>query len=472
MHEYSSDKLLWIWLQNVCGVGSSAPQLLLDAFGSSIKRLYEASEEEYTEIPFVKPALKAKLMNKSLSKAKEICAYCENEGVGVLTPDSPLYPKRLGRIPNSPIVLYYRGFLVDLDKEVCIAEVGTRHMTEYGSQMAYSMAYDLSKAGAVVVSGMAKGVDGMAHRGALDAGGYTVAVLGNGIERAYPTEHLPLMNEIIRNGAVITEFPPFTPPMGRNFPIRNRIVSGLSVGTLVIEAPEKSGALITAETAVKQGREVFAIPGKLGEMSSTGTNSLIRSGAKMVTNASDILLEYQTLYPSKINLGRISTVIVKKRELDVQQNVAANRPYTYVNKDEDANLRRAIERSERVMSNQLSEEEIKEEKRPIKKFGIPVGASEDVRDSLKEKRKRILDELPIEDDAGSEDSGKISFIIPEDASELRRSILSLLMTKEMTSDELAIRSGNAINDVLVELTMLEIEGMITALPGGSYKINF
>ena len=472
MHEYSSDKLLWIWLQNVCGVGSSAPQLLLDAFGSSIKRLYEASEEEYTEIPFVKPALKAKLMNKSLSKAKEICAYCENEGVGVLTPDSPLYPKRLGRIPNSPIVLYYRGFLVDLDKEVCIAEVGTRHMTEYGCKMAYSMAYDLSKAGAVVVSGMAKGVDGMAHRGALDAGGYTVAVLGNGIERAYPTEHLPLMNEIIRNGAVITEFPPFTPPMGRNFPIRNRIVSGLSVGTLVIEAPEKSGALITAETAVKQGREVFAIPGKLGEMSSTGTNSLIRSGAKMVTNASDILLEYQTLYPSKINLGRISTVIAKKREIDVQQNVAANRPYTYVNKDEDANLRRAIERSELVMSNQFSEEEIKEEKRPVKKFGIPVGASEDVRDSLKEKRKRILDELPIEDDAGSEDSGKISFIIPEDASELRRSILSLLMTKEMTSDELAIRSGSAINDVLVELTMLEIEGMITALPGGSYKINF
>jgi predicted Rossmann fold nucleotide-binding protein DprA/Smf involved in DNA uptake len=124
------------------------------------------------------------------------------------------------------------------------------------------------------------------------------------------------------------------------------------------------------------------------------------------------------------------------------------------------------------MSSQVSEEEIKEEKRPIKKFGVPVGASADVRDSLKEKRKRILDEISVGDDADSDDSGKISFVIPEDASELRKSILSLLITREMTSDELSIRSGNAINEVLVELTMLEIEGMITALPGGSYKINF
>jgi DNA processing protein len=317
MQEYQTDKLLWIWLQNVCGAGSPTPHLLLDAFGSSVNRVYEASEEEYSLLPFVKPALISKLKNKSLSKAKEIIAYCENEGVGILTLDSPLYPKRLGRIQSAPIVLYYRGFLVDLDKEVCIAEVGTRNMTEYGYQMSYSMGYDLSRAGAVVVSGMAKGVDGMAHRGALDAGGYTVAVLGNGIERAYPSDHLGLMNEIIRHGAVITEFPPFTPPMGRNFPIRNRIISGLSLGTLVIEAPEKSGALITAETAAKQGREVFAIPGSVLSTAYSVANKLIRDGAKSVSCAEDILRSYSVIYPERINLAAIGKAPVSsaiKRE--------------------------------------------------------------------------------------------------------------------------------------------------------------
>jgi DNA protecting protein DprA len=427
-----------------------------------VNRVYEASEEEYSLLPFVKPALISKLKNKSLSKAKEIIAYCENEGVGILTLDSPLYPKRLGRIQSAPIVLYYRGFLVDLDKEVCIAEVGTRNMTEYGYQMSYSMGYDLSRAGAVVVSGMAKGVDAMAHRGALDAGGYTVAVLGNGIERAYPSDHLGLMNEIIRHGAVITEFPPFTPPMGRNFPIRNRIISGLSLGTLVIEAPEKSGALITAETAAKQGREVFAIPGKLGEMSSTGTNALIVKGAKMVTSASDILLEYQPLYPSKINLGRISSVIAKNRELDMIQNVASNRPYTYVNKDEDANLRRAVERSERLMSGNDPKKEQSDVERPVKKFGIPIGSTE-------ENESKTVNSA---ENNSAEVKNKLSdFVIPNDASELRRALLTQLLSGDMTSDELAVRSDFSISEVLVELTMLEIEGIVTALPGGIYKIN-
>ena len=170
--------ILWIWLQLACGAGSSAPEQLLDAFDSSIVKIYEAEEDEYLELPFVKEKLRAKLCDKRLEKALEINAYCQNEGVGILTPDSSLYPKRLARIQNKPIVLYYKGILTDLDREVCIAEVGTRNMSEYGSYTSYSIAYDMAKAGAVVVSGMAKGVDGMAHRGALDAGGYTVAVLG------------------------------------------------------------------------------------------------------------------------------------------------------------------------------------------------------------------------------------------------------------------------------------------------------
>ena len=282
MQNYDDNRIYWIWLQNICGAGSVMPELLADAFDGSVVRLYEAEDSEYDALSFVKKPLADKLKNKSLTKAREIIAYCENEGVGIITPDSAMYPKRLGRIQGRPIVLYYKGVVPNLDLEVCIAEVGTRNMTEYGAQTAYAMAYDLARAGAIVVSGMAKGVDGMAHRGAIDAGGTTIAVTGCGIDRVYPAEHKSLMLDIIKKGAVITEFPPFTPPMGRNFPVRNRIVSGLSLGTLVIEAPTKSGALITAEVAMKQGRDVFAIPGKLGEMSSTGSNSLIKNGAKIL----------------------------------------------------------------------------------------------------------------------------------------------------------------------------------------------
>lgn len=224
--------LFWLWLSLICGPGSKSADSLLESFGGSVSDIYEAGEKEYSAFPEIGKQLRDKLCGKSLAAAKEIFAFCRNEGVGILTPESILYPARLARIRNKPLVLYYKGILRDLEPEVCIAEVGTRHMSEYGSHSSYSMAYDLAKAGAVVVSGMAKGVDGMAHRGALDAGGYTVAVLGNGIDRAYPSEHLPLMKEIIKNGVVITEYKPFTAPNGFNFPLRNRIISGFPRGLL------------------------------------------------------------------------------------------------------------------------------------------------------------------------------------------------------------------------------------------------
>lgn len=424
MQNFDDNRIYWIWLQNICGAGSAMPELLLDLFDGSVVKLYEADEAEVSQIPFVKPALAKKLADKSLTKAKEIVAYCSNEGAGILTPDSTLYPKRLKRIQGKPIVLYYKGVLQDLDLEVCIAEVGTRNMTEYGCQTAYAMAYDLTRAGAVVVSGLAKGVDGMAHRGAIDAGGVTVAVTGCGIDRVYPSEHKPLMQEIIKKGMVMTEFPPFTPPMGRNFPIRNRIVSGLSLGTLVIEAPSKSGALITASVAAKQGRDVFAIPGKLGEMSSTGTNELIRNGAKMVTGVPDILREYQTLYPDKIDMTRLDS---KRPRITLGYSEAAT-PVPYTDKPEK-----------------------KESKRPSVRKKSSDGDT---------------------DGAEKTDVARAEpYTVPEDVTEIRRIILTKLMSDEaLTSDELVSGTELRIDELLVELTMLELEGTVEALPGGSYRL--
>lgn len=447
--------ILWVWLSIACGAGSRSADLLLDNFGSSIRDIYEAGEEDYRQIPELPRRTAEKLCGKSLRAAQEVVAFCRNEGVGIITPDSPLYPARLGRIMNRPLVLYYRGILRDLEPEVCIAEVGTRDMSEYGSHSAYSVAYDLAKAGAVVVSGMAKGVDGMAHRGALDAGGYTVAVLGNGIDRAYPSEHIGLMNEITGNGIVLTEFRPFTAPAGHNFPLRNRIISGLSQGTVVIEAPVSSGALITAKYAEEQGRDVFALPGKVGEYNSSGTNRLIRDGAKIITRAADILLEYQPLYGNKINLNNIPSIKAQAVRSPVSLKAASPIPGFSGKAIKEKAARDAAKRSETSMASGAGRNRSAAGEAPAV-AGI---------------KNPETDRIPVEEPVGDIPEPEIRGAdIPSDLPEEQKKILSVISEKKQaTSDDIVRETGLPVGEVLAALTMLELTGMITALPGGAYS---
>lgn len=294
----------WIWLANACGAGSAIPDSLFERYGEDAEAIYALSEEEITAL-VPKEDIRAALCKKDLEEANEIELYCRRQNIGILALNDPLYPMRLRTIRCKPVLLYYRGALPKIDDQVCIATVGTRRMTEYGKRSGYMISYDLAKGGAIVVSGMASGIDGICHRGCLDGGGHTIAVLGCGIDRAYPAEHRELMQEIILHGTVLTEYKPFTPPVGSNFPIRNRIISGLCQGTLIVEADLRSGAMITAKDALVQGRDVFALPGKVGEQNSFGTNQLIQDGAKMVTNAVDILEEYEYLYPHRISIAAI-----------------------------------------------------------------------------------------------------------------------------------------------------------------------
>jgi DNA processing protein len=207
------------------------------------------------------------------------------------------FPKRLGNIYCPPHILYMGGNLGQIDEELCIAIVGTRKYTEYGKEVAFDLGYNLAREGVVVISGLARGIDTVAIQGALDAGGKTVAVLGCGVNVPYPPENANLMRAVAKHGAVISEYPPFTEPYSGNFPQRNRIISGLSLGVVVAEAPQKSGALITASFALDQGRDVFAIPGNVNSIQSEGANRLLYDGARMVRNAQDILLEYQYFMP-------------------------------------------------------------------------------------------------------------------------------------------------------------------------------
>ncbi|PIU41777.1 MAG: DNA-protecting protein DprA [Candidatus Omnitrophica bacterium CG07_land_8_20_14_0_80_42_15] len=204
----------------------------------------------------------------------------------------PKYPKNLRDTYDPPEVLYVNGELLPQD-EAAVALVGTRRPTYYGMQACEKLSYDLALYGITIVSGMARGIDTAAHRGALKAGGRTIAVLGSGHDNIYPKENKKLYEEITKSGAVVSEFPDDTPPYKWNFPQRNRVISGLSLGVVVIEAPKKSGALITVDFALEQGREVFAMPGKVNSLASEGTHQLIKDGAKLVENANDIIEELE-----------------------------------------------------------------------------------------------------------------------------------------------------------------------------------
>ena len=298
-----SRDLYWIWLSLRLGAGRSGVATLLEHFGSP-ENIYEADSHELSDFfgQQKRSPIEA-LLNKNLDEAYSIEAYCAKHRISILRYAEKGYPKQLTNLKDPPIILYARGNIADLDSRVAIGVVGTRSLSEYGRQAAYKIGYELASAGAVVVSGLALGIDSVAACGALDARGRTVAVLGSGLDRVYPTAHKKLADEVARKGLLLSEYPPLTPPTRGSFPTRNRIISGLSQGTLVVEANERSGALITAKAAVVQGRDLYAVPGKINEEGALGTNGLIKDGAAAVTCAADVLENYKYIYGSTLNLG-------------------------------------------------------------------------------------------------------------------------------------------------------------------------
>ena len=260
---------------------------LLDAFGDA-ESAWRASPDELRAIG-LHPKLIANLVKarKDIS-LDQVWDKIQKFGISVLTWEDPGYPERLKEITPSPPVLYLRGKL-EADDQWAVSIVGTRRITSYGRQMAAKIATRLSQAGITVVSGLARGVDGIAHKSTLEQGGRTLAVLGSGVDRIYPPDHRQLAAQIMDRGALISDYPPGTPPEASNFPPRNRIISGLSMATVVVEAGRRSGALITAEFAVEQGREVFAVPGNVLSPQSKGTNRLIQEGARILLDPQEIL---------------------------------------------------------------------------------------------------------------------------------------------------------------------------------------
>lgn len=286
----------WIWLQHCVGAGSSKPVRILMQY-SSIKEFYEAGEREWKKMGIFSPRELKAFSDCSLEVSLKILQDCSRKGQTVTTPDMPEYPEALRQIANPPCALYVKGSLPDFSEVPVIAVVGTRDATLTGRMTALHLSAELAKVGVIVVSGGAKGIDSAAHRGVLQVSGCTVCVLGCGIDYPYLMENEPMRQSICKGGALISEYPPNTPPTKMSFPVRNRIISGISDGVVVVEAAGKSGSLITAELAGEQGRDVFAVPGSVDNKVGRGVNNLIKTGAKAVTEVKDILEEYFSRYP-------------------------------------------------------------------------------------------------------------------------------------------------------------------------------
>ncbi len=485
-----TDKRYFIWLSLAFKQGSAVLDTLLSRFHYNAKAIFDADPEMVSKT-VGEQSMKLLNANRNFSRVERIYEYCQKENIGLLTPDSKFYPSSLLRITGTPPVIYYKGRLPDFSSRPTIGVVGTRSVTPYGKGAAYTISHDLASAGAIVVSGMALGTDTAAHRGALDAKGTTVAFLGCGMDVVYPRENASLMREIAQDGAVMTDYAPGERPEGWHFPLRNRLISGVSNGVLVVEAAMKSGAIITAEHAINQGKLIYAVPGKVGELASTGTNDLIRKGAKMVTSSSDILIDFNGLFPTGFNADYKTQNTVSYTE------IPKHIPPSYTKPSNIPSYRRSplIYPNEPLTENGykivITEEDIRKYS-DIKPTSTPKQVSAEEKSDIAEKalydhitalrslrKSRVIpqpqsaskDKCSVQDEAKLEGNQKASAPTEPNLDGLddtETKILSFIFEKGRSSVDAMSSLGIPIPKLLAALTSLEIKDRVEQIPGGYF----
>lgn len=406
----------WIWLAHRPGVSDRLKAALLQQFRDP-EDIFFADRDAFAHIEGISEEAIASLGDRDISGAQKILEESDRKKLRILTCQDAAYPTRLKNIADPPVVLYYKGQLPEFDALPVIGVVGTRKASAYGLQTAKRMGYQIGKCGGIVVSGMASGIDGFAMSGALTAGQKTVGVLGCGADIIYPLSNRALFRDVEEYGCILSEFPPGTPPAKWNFPKRNRIISGLSCGVLVVEAPERSGALITARLAADQGRDVFVVPGNIDIPTCAGSNRLLRDGAIMVSSGWDVLGEYEGLYPDKI----------RRMDAPARQTVY---PDELARQEEPAPLKVA------------------------QKAAVP---------GKKKNLKKKLEKKAI-DKAASSPYSDVNAILTGLSPEGQR-IVSCLKVGDRLVDDLVAETGLTTGKLLAALTMLELKGIVKRLPG-------
>ena len=414
-----TDRLFRIWLSAKEAMDVRSIALLLERFGDPA-HIYAAERAEFSQCDFLKSEQIDALCQKDLNRAEHILQTCEKQHITVLTPEDCAYPTRLKLTEDPPAVLYVRGQLPDLNRAPGIAIVGTRGATPYGRTQARKFGAALAAAGFTVVTGMAYGVDSNANQGALSVNRPTVAVLAGGVDICYPPKNSRLMGDILIDGAVISENPPGTDSRGFRFPIRNRIISGMCVATLIVEAPRNSGALITANTALEQGREVFVIPGNIDNKKAEGGNRLL------LENAASIVLEPMDMIHALA--GVLGTMPDEKRIRQIYKQTCCS-----TQTDEPA----------APFSPQKAVEEWKkEEKRRSKDLYTPTIAELEARPKPK-----------LEDISGDE-----------------RIVAEAIRKGASTPDEIIRTTNLSAGRALSALTLLEIDGLVKGSSNGIWLV--
>ncbi|MDR1409280.1 MAG: DNA-processing protein DprA [Oscillospiraceae bacterium] len=411
----------WLWLQNAMGPGANAQEMLA-AFGNA-RAVWNATPTERAVSAVFTPRQLNAMRSGSPKDFAPLIRRCAANGWIILTPESVDYPPLLRTIINPPLVLFCQGETELLHHPMPLGVVGTRGASYRSRKIANRLCVSLTGAGTLIVSGGALGVDSAAHEGALAALGKTIAVLGTGLDVPYLMENAPLRKRISESGVLVTEFPPGTAAMSRNFPIRNRIISGMSRGVLVIEAGERSGSLITAGFALEQGRDVFAVPGDIAESHNNGSNKLIREGAKPVFSAYDVLEDYARRFPGLVNLDRADTVLEHAPD--------------YIQPAETPRKKR----SKKVVTVQKDEAE-----QPYVPFSEVELA---VADPYRTTKPRVC---------------------PEGCSLNATAVFGALKEEAQDADELARACSLPVGEVLAAVTELELFGVARRAPGNRFSI--
>ncbi len=416
----------WIWLQGALGAGRRC-DAILDYFGSP-EELYGASRSDRLLSGVLNVAAADALSGYDIGNAERVIDICRKNGWSIVTPDSGGYPDSLRNISGYPLVLYVCGDAACLKDELMISVVGTRNVSAYGAKVASSLAFSLAEAGFTVVSGGAIGVDSIAHRAALSAGGRTVAFLGCGLGNPYLKSNEQLRSEIASGGALVSEFLPFAPASRATFPMRNRLISGISLGTVVAEAGVRSGSLITARAALEQGRDVFSVPGDVTDAEYAGTNELIRDGATPVFSGRDIIAFYANDFPQ---LARY----LRERDRQSREKAAKLAGNEALNAAQNLNKKRTQTKTE------------------------PYG----------DKRRDAAGNDPPAP-AEPQSSAAVKPAAPEGVSPEALALWELMSFEPVEADELSVKSGIGIGAVLAALTELELFGAVTTRDGKNYEI--
>ena len=413
----------WIWLATRPDISDRVKVELVRHFQDP-ENVYFADVDSYREVEDLSAEGLESLKDKNLSQAQQILDMCDQENIRILTYRDAAYPSRLKNISDPPLVFYYKGRLPDFDGQPLIGVVGTRSASAYGLTAAKRLGYQIATCGGIVVSGMAYGIDGMAMRGALTAGGSVVGILGCGVDIVYPVSNRGLFKDTESYGCILSEFPPATPPMARNFPKRNRLISGLSCGVLVVEAPEKSGALITARLAADQGRDVFVVPGNIDVDTFVGSNRLLRDGAIAVSHGWDIMSEYEALFPGKI-----------------RKQTEGNRQMAYPDEVSD------------------SAEPEKTARKVAQKPALP----------MKKKLHRLDKEKKGIDKVESSPYSDLNDILPKLSADEQAIVAAI--RGELLVDDVIAATGMPVGKVLATLTLLEVKGVVKRLPGKRVRLG-